>query len=108
MNPNQRKYDEHFRLRAVEMVEANGNRIRHVAGQLGLPRPTLARWVYMMRKSKTPLLPPSPPPRLDPQALAAENAELRRKLADAQLRLEILKKAMAICSSDPLLPKDSK
>lgn len=95
-----RTYDEEFQRRAVELVETNGKSVRQTALELGMPQKTLARWKQMKRK-KDKVFPRPAPSSNDPQQLLAENQQLRRQLAEVELQRDILKKALAIFSTDP-------
>ena len=103
-----RQYDEQFRQRAVELYQSSGKPVRQVALELGMPFKTLARWSYMSkRKSRASSRPLDPPPQ-DLQQLLAENQQLRRQLAYLEEQRDILKKAIAICSTDPRFQPPSK
>ena len=92
-----KRYDDEFKRNALDLLESSGRPMAEIAGDLGIPYKTLERWKYQFRgrNRKPPAAKGAPP---DPKAL--ELAELRKKLADAELERDILKKALAICSRE--------
>ena len=83
------KYDEAFRLAAVELVTKRGDSIRDAALSLGINNQTLHNWIQLHRKSQEPH---------DVQSekdLVKENRELKRQVARLTMEREILKKATA-------------
>ncbi len=99
-----RRYEDDFKRNAVELLESSGRSISEISGDLGIPYKTLERWRSLHRRG---ILKPSgaPGPVADPAAI--ELKELRRKLANAEMDRDILKKALAICSKDPDLKRGS-
>ncbi len=97
-----RRYEDDFKRNAVELLESSGRSISEISGDLGIPYKTLERWRGLHRRG---IIKPSgaPGPGADPAS--AELKELRRKLANAEMDRDILKKALAICSRDPDLKR---
>ena len=91
-----RKYDSEFKHEAVLLVVEQGLTIREVERNLGITHGVLKGWVQKHRDNQD--APPVVPGQLSPEAelkqLRKENAQLRRER-------EILKKAVAIFSTDP-------
>ena len=89
--PN-RQYTDEFKVEAVRLAESIGGNA--AAKRLGIPQSTLTNWV---RRSKAGTLGgiEATPTRRPVSELEAENARLRRELANAKLDLEIVKKAAA-------------
>jgi transposase len=84
--PAPRKYPDELRDRAVRLVREDNQRgaIARVADRLGINRETLRNWVQADRRRT------EQPETVD---LEAENARLRRALAEAERDREILKAA---------------
>ena len=89
--PN-RQYTAEFKLEAVRLAGSIGGNA--AAKRLGIPQSTMTNWV---RRSRTGTLGEmEATPAMRPVSeLEAENARLRRELANAKLDLEIVKKAAA-------------
>ncbi len=81
-----RKYPDELRQRAVRLVREDDQRgaIARVADRLGINRETLRNWVQADRRRT------EQPETVD---LEAENARLRKALAEAERDREILKAA---------------
>ncbi len=99
-----KRYDDDFKRSAVELVESSGRSISEVSGDLGIPYKTLERWRTLYRRGML-TASGAPGPVADPAAI--ELKELRRRLANAEMDRDILKKALAICSRDPDLKRGS-
>jgi transposase len=78
-----RKYDEEFKQQALAMVR-NGQSPRSVAEALGISENLIHRWKRAARAL--------------PQATEDEIEELRRRLKQAEMERDILKKALSIFS----------
>jgi transposase len=92
-----RKYDLEFKLEAVRMANEPGATNRDVERRLGIGQGVLSRWKRELKESGTTAFPGKG--RLKP-----EDEELRQlKRENDRLRRErdILKKAVAIFSTDP-------
>lgn len=89
--PN-RQYTGEFKAEAVRLAGSIGGNA--AAKRLGIPQSTMTNWV---RRSKAGTLGENEatPARRPVSELEAENARLRRELANAKLDLEIVKKAAA-------------
>ena len=88
MSNTGKRYDAEFRESAVKMVKDNGRSIASVARDLGLGEQTLRNWLNSDKKSNT-----SDAARIM-ELEAALRAE-KRKTADLEETVEILKKATA-------------
>lgn len=93
-------YDATFRQQAVELARTSGKPYREVARDLGISVDSLRSWRQQQEcqsgtEAITPLSASSD--------LEQENQRLRRELAYTQRQREILKKALAICSTQPEL-----
>jgi transposase len=91
--PN-RQYPDEFKLEAVRLAESIGG--NQAAKRLGIPDSSLWNWIKLSRAGKlaTGELGAAPVKR-SASELEAENARLRRELANTRLDLEIVKKAAA-------------
>ena len=89
--PN-RQYTDEFKAEAVRLADSIGG--NPAAKRLGVPQSTITNWV---RRSKTGTLSVTEavPARRPVSVLEAENARLRRELANTKLDLDIVKKAAA-------------
>ncbi len=89
--PN-RQYTLEFKIEAVRLAESIGG--NQAAKRLGIPDSSVWNWIRLSRAGKLKGADPSAVPvRRAPTELEAENARLRRELANAKLDLEIVKKA---------------
>ena len=90
MSPRQ-KYDQTFKKTAVDLVKA-GNSVKQIALDLGINENMLWRWKKEFDKGC-----------LEPETLnlLEEVKTLRKKLNEAELEREILKKALTIFSKHP-------
>ena len=89
-----RKYDAEFKSEAVRLVVEEGLKVREVERNLGITHGVLKDWVQKHRDRNDP----------DRAVLAVTEAELKQlRKENEQLRRErdILKKAVAIFSTDP-------
>jgi len=91
-----RKYDSEFKREAVLLVVEQGLSIREVESNLGITHGVLKGWVQKYRDNQN--APPVAPGQLSPEAelkqLRKDNERLRRER-------DILKKTVAIFSTDP-------
>jgi len=98
-----KRYDDDFKRNSVELLESSGRSISEVSGDLGIPYKTLERWRGLYRRGM--IKSAGAPAQVAEAPTLADFKELRRKLAEAELDREILKKALAICSRDPDLKR---
>ena len=92
-----KRYDLEFKLEAVRMASEPGVTSREVERRLGIGQGVLSRWKRELRNDATPALPGKgqlKPADEEVRRLKRENERLRRER-------DILKKAMAIFSTDP-------
>jgi transposase len=91
-NVPDRQYTMEFKIEAVRLAESIGG--NQAAKRLGIPDSSLWNWIRLSRAGKLKAADPSAVPvRRAPTELEAENARLRRELADVKLDLEVVKKA---------------
>lgn len=94
--PN-RQYTAEFRVEAIRLAESIGGNA--AAKRLGVPQSTVTNWVrgHKAGQPGLGLVAPQaiPAVRRPVTELEAENARLRRELANTKLDLEIVKKAAA-------------
>jgi transposase len=89
--PN-RQYTQEFKIEAVRLAESIGG--NQAAQRLGIPDSSIWNWIRLGRAGKLKAGDGSAAPiKRPPTELEAENARLRRELAEAKLDLEIVKKA---------------
>lgn len=84
-------YPVEFRAEAVTLVREQNLSLEQAARRLGIPKGTLTNWVAAAKSRGGK---PAPGAR-SVSELEAENARLRKELADARLERDIIKKAAA-------------
>jgi transposase len=94
----QQRYTPEFRAEAVKLVTEQGLSQETAAKRLAIPKGTLANWVANSKASTR----PSAPGARSAAELAAENARLRKELAEARMERDILKKATAYFAKESL------
>ena len=94
----QQRYTPEFRAEAVKLVTEQGLSQEAAANRLAIPKGTLGNWVAAIKASTRP---PAPGARSATE-LEAENARLRKELAEARLERDILKKATAYFARESL------
>ena len=95
---NQQRYTPEFRTEAIKLVTEQGLSQKTAAERLAIPKGTLANWVAASKSSAH----PSAPGSRSATELAAENARLRKELAEARIERDILKKATAYFARESL------
>lgn len=93
-----RQYSDELKAEAVKMVTRGGMTHEEVARKLNIPKGTLARWVFVLKRD-TPVAWPGAP---SMEEVLAENAKLRKELAEVRMEREILKKATAYFAKESL------
>jgi transposase len=90
MSDRRTKYDEEFKKNAVQLSYASTRSVRAVAEDLGISEALLYRWrkKYTKEGEKTPFA-----------TLEEENRELRKKLAESNIEVDMLRKAAAYFAS---------
>ena len=100
MSANQRrKYDPEFKRNAVLLAEEPGRCVKDVADSLGINSDLIYQWRKKLREQGDIAFPGH-----GNQALTQEQKrikELEKRLKDAEMERDILKKAMAIFSRAP-------
>ena len=94
-----RRYDAQFKQDAVALVQS-GRPYTRVARELGISTFALQRWLQHAQAGRIPSASCA-------QNLPAQQEELRRlrrELEDVRLQRDILKKALAICSTSIPVP----
>ena len=94
-----RKYDSDFKRNAVVLTEEPGRTIGSVAENLGISKDLLYRWRRELRAKDEIAFPGN-----GREALTIHQQKIRdleKKLKDAEMERDILKKAMAIFSRAP-------
>lgn len=94
----QQRYTPEFRAEAVKLVTEQGLSQKEAAKRLAIPKGTLANWMAASKASTC----PSAPGTRSAADLEAENARLRKELAEARLERDILKKATAYFARESL------
>lgn len=89
-----RKYDAEFKAEAVKLVVEEKRTIREVESSLGITHGVLKGWVQKHRDQQDPVLVSQRCSEAELKQLRKENEQLRRER-------DILKKAVAIFSTDP-------
>ena len=91
-----RKYDPDFKRNSVQLTEEPGRTVTDVAENLGISKDLLYRWRRAQRVNKDLAFPGN-----GREALTAQQQkirELEKRLKNAEMERDILKKAMAIFS----------
>jgi transposase len=94
----QQRYTPEFRAEAVKLVSEQGLSQETAAKRLAIPKGTLANWVAASKVSTR----PSAPGARSAAELVADNARLRKELAEARMERDILKKATAYFARESL------
>jgi len=94
----QQRYTPEFRAEAVKLVTEQGLTQEAAATRLGVPKGTLGNWIAAARLAT----PSGTPGALTAAELQAENARLRKELAEARMERDILKKATAYFARESL------
>jgi transposase len=95
MAQQRKHYDAVFKQKAVELANARGN-VPEVAAELGIKPDLIHRWKREAKTYGLGSFPGNGRPKMPPQE--AELADLRKKLRDAEMERDILKKAITIFS----------
>lgn len=99
MAKRMKTYTAEFRAEAVKMVFEQGLTQEEAAKRLGVPKGTLGGW---MAAAKPSAMKPAAPGARTAAELEAENARLRKELAEARMERDILKKATAYFAKESL------
>ncbi len=91
-----RKYDQEFKDRAVKLYYSSDKSYRELGKELGIPAATLSTWVHTSKQSP----PKSSKTTPCDDDITKELLKLKRKLAITKEERDILKKALAIFSTD--------
>lgn len=92
-----RRYDPEFKREAVRMVVEDGLGVREVERNLGITYGVLKGWVQKHRDHQDAAYTGRP----DPQSPEAQLKQLRKENEQLRRERDILKKAVAIFSTDP-------
>jgi transposase len=92
-----RRYDPEFKREAVRLVIEEGMGVREVERNLGITYGVLKGWVRQYRDHQDAAF----IGRIDPGSAEAELKRLRKENERLQRERDILKKAVAIFSTDP-------
>lgn len=85
-----RKYNADFKAQVLKMI-ANEQPVTHIARSLSIGEALIYRWKKEASDQTT-----------QPSSLLAENLNLKARLKESEKEKEILKKALAIFSQNPL------
>ena len=92
-----RRYDPEFKREAVRLVVEEGLGVREVERNLGITYGVLKGWIQKHRDHQDAAF----VGRIDPQSPEAELKQLRKDFEQLRRERDILKKAVAIFSTDP-------
>jgi transposase len=84
-----RTYSDELKAEAVRMITREGLPQSEVGKKLGIPKGTIGKWLSNFKDEDVATIPGAPSVR----ELLAENSKLRKELAEAKMKEEILKKA---------------
>ena len=96
MAQQRKQYDSVYKQKAVELADARGN-VREVAAELGISPDLIYRWRSEAKAYGSGSFPGNGRPKMT--AHESELADLKKKLRDAEMERDILKKAITIFSS---------
>ncbi|GFM38032.1 transposase [Desulfovibrio psychrotolerans] len=99
MSNTRRIYDAEFKRNAVMLAEEPGRTVADVAESLGIGPDLIYRWGREMRGQGLIAFPGHGKPALTDEQRRIK--ELEKKLRDAEIERDILKKALAIFSKAP-------
>jgi transposase-like protein len=94
-----RKYDSDFKRNAVQLSKEPGRTVTGVSDNLGIGKDILYRWRREQRRKEGLAFPGN-----GKEALTSQQQQIRdleKRLKDAEMERDILKKAMAIFSRAP-------
>ncbi|NJL72162.1 MAG: transposase [Candidatus Competibacteraceae bacterium] len=95
-----RQYLPSFKDEAIRLVLEHGYTCDRAGEQLGVPPKTLANWVRPHRKQRQATEVQRGVEQDDPTALRARITELQKRLRQAEMEREILKKATAFFAKE--------
>ncbi|HAK46254.1 MAG TPA: hypothetical protein DCO79_10110, partial [Spirochaeta sp.] len=98
MMKKQRTYSKELKQEAVKMVLEQGLTHKEVGRRLSIPSGTIGGWMTAAKAGRI----PANPGDLSVAELTAQNAKLRKQLAEARMEKEILKKAAAYFAKESL------
>ncbi len=101
MSQTRRKYTLEYRAEVARLVIETGRPIAHVAKEIGVGAGLLGRWVKNERERQ------GNADGMSESDLRAENARLRRELAEARIDNEFLSKATAFFAAKQRQRNDS-
>jgi len=99
MSVQRRKFDQDFKRNAVHLAEEPGRTVIEVADKLGISKDLLYKWRHELQLREGLAFPGHGRQALTEQERRIK--ELEKKLKDAEMERDILKKAMAIFSRAP-------
>jgi transposase len=99
MKTSKKTYTPELKEEAVKLVLAQGLSLEQAAVRLSIPKGTLANWVVAAKRG--PAVSAAPGSRSVAE-LEAENAKLRRELAETKMERDIVKKAAAYFAQESL------
>lgn len=91
-------YSPELKAEVIKMVIEQGMTHDEVSRRLTIPKGTIAGWVVSYKRGKGTSMLGTP----SVADLAAENARLRKELAEARIEREILKKAAAYFAKESM------
>ena len=99
MKTSKKTYSPELREEAVKLVLAQGLSIEQAGAPVGIPKGTLGNWVAAAKRGPPVAAAPGSRSVAD---LEAENAKLRKGLAEARMERDIVKKAAAYFAQESL------
>lgn len=99
MKTSKKTYTPELKEEAVKLVLAQGLSLDQAAVRLSIPKGTLANWVVAAKRG--PVVAAAPGSRSVAE-LEAENAKLRKELAETKMERDIVKKAAAYFAQESL------
>jgi len=99
MKTLKKTYTPELKEEAVKLVLAQGLSIEQAAARVSIPKGTLANWVAAAKRGPSAAAAPGS---RSVAELEAENAKLRKELAEAKMERDIVKKAAAYFAQESL------
>lgn len=96
---NRRRYDAEFKRNAISLSEEPGRTTQSVEESLGISRGMISRWKKQLLKQGELAFPGNGIEALTPEQKKIR--DLEKRLKDAEMDRDILKKALAIFSKAP-------
>ena len=89
MTTTGKRYDNEFKADIIRMIQENGRSINSISKDFGVSNQTIRNWITENKDRQD-------PEKVKLSELETQLKEAKRKIADQEMTIEILKKATAI------------